>query len=239
MKSLILTFTTIIIISSSTAFSQVKSPSDLQRLNPFEISKYYINSLKKGVLLVRLFTKQKKIDALAKYNRNEEANAVKAKQDKINKSIIKAFKENFAFCPTYFFFSHDSKYILNNQLDSIKFLDSNLNIDQNIEVKNPHYLIAEFSKIQEDTSKNQGDYYYVRGENGVERRVKYSGGTNMDFGALIIRSPQLIQLSGPFPYYARTLQSLPLFRRSHRKVVIDMNSKLNGFFEASPGFFTQ
>ncbi|MFK8037860.1 MAG: hypothetical protein AB8B74_06190 [Crocinitomicaceae bacterium] len=206
-------------------------PANLSGKSNSEISQYYINYLRKGVLLVRLQTKSRKIAILERAGNLAAADKVRNDQIKTNKSIIKAFKDGFSFCPVYFFYSHDSKHVKSYQLDSVDFLNEYLEIDGSIQPPN-QFLTAEFGLIQEDTAQNFEGYsrdYKKDSIKGLYPNKQYASGTNMSFGALIIKSDQFIQLPRPFPYYARNLATLPILRRSHYKVVTVMNNKLFAF----------
>lgn len=225
---------TLLIFNTLIGYTQ---PDNLKGKSNEEISKYYIHFLKDGALFVRLQTKSRKIEILKKAGNIAAANKVKSDQIKINKSIIKSFKDGFTFCPVFFFYSHDTKHVMKHQLDSVKFLNSELQHDPNIETPN-QFLTAEFAIIKEDTSKNypgnnaDGSHFYAKDSLGNIKEVKYyNGGTNMSFGALLIKSDQFIQLTKPFPYYVRNLATLPILRRSHFKVVTLLNTKLFYFLD--------
>jgi len=51
----------------------------------------------------------------------------------------------------------------------------------------------------------------------------------MTFGALIIKNENFFQLSKPFPYYSRTLHSIP-FKRKPKNVIAKMNRQLYNFY---------
>lgn len=168
--------------------------------------------------------------ALRKMGKNKSADKLQSIQNDFNISIIIAFREYFNFCPVYFFFSDYSKYVKEKKFEKVVFLNNNLEPDSGIRFTGKSFLTAEFGITEADTSKNFAGYYYVKNKNGVERKAKYYGGTNMGFGALIIMSDELVQLSRPFPYYIRTFDSLWLFERSTGTVVKKLNKKLNKFY---------
>ena len=207
-------------------------PDDLSGMNYRGIAAYYIKYLKNGALFVRLHTKSRKIAILERAGNLTAAEKVRQDQFKINKSIVKAFKESFTFCPVYFFYAEDSKFVSSYQLDSVRFLDDNLQPSASIEPPT-QFLTAEFGIIQEDTAKNFTGYsrdYHKDSSNVLYPNKQFSGGTNMSFGALIIKSDQFVQLPPTFPYYSRNLATLPILRRSHSKVVSIMNDQLNNFW---------
>lgn len=195
------------------------------------LAKEQIIQLKEGALLVRLQTKKNSINALRKIGKGELADEIEAQQRNYNLKIISAFKNNFDFCPTYFFFSDYSQNILERQFDKVMFLSDSLHTDTTIKFNKGHFLTAEFGTIEQDTAKYFSHYSYESDQNGSSKPVSnYYGGSNIGFGALIIKSDQLIQLRRPFPYYVRTFDSLPIKRRLD-KTVGKMNKKLHQFYD--------
>ncbi|MFI5220239.1 MAG: hypothetical protein ACHQNT_12200 [Bacteroidia bacterium] len=188
-----------------------------------------IDHLKDGVLLVRLQTKENGITALRKMGNNEFADIIMEKQLQQNKEIISAFKNNFTFCPAYFFLSNYSDSVLSKQINGIVFLDDNLQPDTTVKLNNRKFLTAEFGIIEQDPAKYFSGYYYYQGENGLERRSAYDGGPDLRFGALKIMNDKLVQLKRPFPYYVRTFNSTP-FKRKFSKVVRKMNKNLFSYY---------
>lgn len=194
------------------------------------LMKEQIKKLKDGVLLVRLYTKENSIIALKKIGRDEIANKTEKKQINYNKSIISAFRNNFTFCPTYFFFSNFSDSILSKQINGIIFLNDSLQPDSTIKINGHNFLTAEFGIIEQDTAKYFNGYYYYSSDSGLGKRSSYYGGPDMRFGVLKIMSDQLIQLKKPFPYYVRTYD-----KRKLSKVVSNMNKNLRNYYEKYNG----
>lgn len=234
MKRIQIFLVLLILPLSDLSYAQINDEGKLNNLTTRQIDRYnsekQIRRLKKGALLIRLKTKAPLINALRERDRNEEADHFQELQRKANQEIIAAFNTYFDFCPTYFFYSHYSDQIEKNLLDSIVFVDENGLESTAIQPKEKYYLMAEFTHVTGDTSTFATDSYLSRGENGLERRTRYEGGGNTGFEALVFKSLQLYQLRRPFPYYARTLQSLPIFRRSYAKVVRNANENLHYYY---------
>lgn len=189
-------------------------------------AKQQINELKNGVLLVRLKTQQPKIDALKKTGRLIAAQKVADEQAFKNYKIAKAFQSKFDFCPVLFFYSHQSKYILSGQYDSIQFLNSSLQPDTSLKLKSTNFYVAEFGVLQEDTLKKFEGNVYEYGANGIEPRPEYHGNTTRHIEALVVLSKQLIQLRNPFPYYISTTVFI-LFEKSAYETVKEFNIALH------------
>ena len=194
-------------------------------------TKEQINQLKDGALLVRLKTKKLGITALRKLGKNEQADEIEKKQAEFNLNIISAFKTNFNFCPTYFFYSDYSTNVKENQFDKVIFLNDSLRPDTTIKFENKKFLVAEFGTIEQDTVKYFSNYSYEQKENwSVKKASNYSGGPDFGCDALIIRSDKLIQLRHPFPYFIRTREPLPR-KQVLNRTVKTMNKKLTKFYK--------
>ncbi len=194
------------------------------------LSVQQINDLKNGVLIVRLYTKNSTISALRKNGNNKQAHEIERKQFETNQEIVNAFRQGFDFCPLYFFYSDYSANVIEQQFGRFPFLNDSLVPDSTIILKTRNFLTADFGTIDQDTSMRFDGYYYDYGEHGLEKRSKYYGGSNMGFGALVLRSDKLVQLHKPFPYYVRTYKSLP-FSANSKNVVKKMNHKLERFYK--------
>jgi hypothetical protein len=193
-------------------------------------AKVQINQLKNGALLVRLKTKKPTIAALRKIGREKQAIAMEEKQAKFNVDIIKAFKLNFNFCPTYFFYSDYSIKVREKEFDKVVFLNDSLKPDSSIKFLNTSFLVAEFGVLQQDTARHISHYTYESAKNfSLKQETHYYGGPSLGLDGLIISSDQLIQLRHPFPYFNRTLDPMPkssVLNRAVRK----MNKKLHKFY---------
>ena len=208
----LITFT-LIFLFCTTGFSQKLFKKD--PLNTKEylelLAREQINQLQNGSLLVRLMSKNESIKALRKAGNNRMANTIEKEQNYLNLAIIDAFRNNFDFCNVYFFYSEYSQNIRNKEFDKVVFLNNNLKPDKTIKYNNEYFLTGEYGFIEQD-------------------KVKYQGGSNMSFEALIIKDDQFKQLRRPFPYYLRTFATLPI-KRKPKKVVRKMNNKLKKYLE--------
>jgi len=229
-KTIILSI--IVLLSSTIVLSQNKTATvknGITRKQAIEQSKKQINQLSNSVLLVRLKTRKNSISALRKGGQHKKADKIEKKQFQYNMKIVNGFKTKFDFCPTYFFYSDCSQAVLDKEFDKVQFLNDSLQYDTTITFNKTTFLTAEFGIIEQDTMQYFDNFYYVPGtEDGLAKRSKYNGATNMTFGALIIKSDLFVQLRKPFPYYSRTLYSLPI-RCKPKLVVEEMNIRLHRF----------
>ncbi len=197
-----------------------------------EEARKHIRSMNESVLLVRLKTKQKNIEALREHGLNAKADIIESELKTKNLAIVKAFKDHFDFCPVYFFYSHDSKLAKAKELGSVQFLNDLLEHDPSIQLTNSNFYIGEFAQIEHyGESEKKGEYEVYDADGKIEVRDQYRTVTNFGFGALVIRDASFYQLTRPFPYYSRTLQDLVLFKRKPATVVKKMNSKLRAFLK--------
>ena len=133
-------------------------------------TKAQINQLKSGALLVSLKTKKPQINALRKIGKNEQANLLENKQAKINSNIIAAFKAKFNFCPTYFFFSDYAIDVMDHKFNKVVFLNDSLQPDSNIKFESKTFLVAAFTKLQQDTAKHFSHYTLESEKNFSSKR---------------------------------------------------------------------
>lgn len=191
------------------------------------LARQQIADLKNGAILVRLQTKEHTLRALREAGLNGRADREEKELLAKNRDIVEAFRVNFSFCPSYFFFSDQSEKILNGELKNVEFLNADLEPDPSIDLDHGTYLIAEFGNVTEDTAGHFSGYRTeVNGNWSVERVPTYYGSTNMGFGALIVKSDRMVQLKRPFPYYVRTFDML----RSVEKCVSKLNRKLLRYY---------
>lgn len=193
-----------------------------------KVSKEQIHQLDTGVLLVRLITKKHSIAALRSIGKDNKANKIEAKQEKLNRQIVRGFQSNFNFCPTYYFFSAYSKYVRAGQLDSVVFLNADLEPDPTIKVdSNATIFTTEFGKTAQDPTPFFDYYYFTQEKNGLQKETAVWGGPNLGLSALVIMNDQFIQLRRPFPYYARF--SIIFQQNKPKNSVKIMNRKLHNY----------
>lgn len=208
--------------------SLLRKPDESLRKFENRVSKYQIQELSKGALLVRLNTRTQSVQALRDMGKKEMAQKIEDKQRALNLSIVKAFRERFTFCPVYFFYSDNSIQVKNKAFDKVAFLNDKLESDTSVKMIKPYFLIAEFGRIEQDTLKRSSYTYDAQAQNGQRHTHQYYGGTDMGFGALLVKSDKFVQLRKPFPFYVRTFDSLPI-KRSYQKVVSTLSRNLNYF----------
>jgi hypothetical protein len=226
-----------------TLFNKQETPESYKQIVKRR-SKEQILQLRNGVLLVRLKTSENKIKALQKVHRSELAIEIGKQQKMENEKIVAAFRDEFDFCQVEFFYSNNSKKILAKEYGPI-FLDDQLNIDPSIKFDTTKpVFIAEFGRIEQDTTKYFSHFSNEEDTVGVRRRVKnYYGGPNLRVCALIILDDNFVQLHRPFPFYSRRFivkqshnpnqpdESFLPIRLTFDKVVERMNKKLTKYYK--------
>lgn len=205
---------------------EMKRDKQVDQLN----AEKQIRNLRDGALLFRLRTRLPLINALLERGRPEQAEMVHQNQLEKNRQIIAAFKAYFDFCPVYFFNSNYSDYIREDKMDSLLFVNDSALVDHTIYFPDANFLIAEIAALSPDTSSYVAGTYLYRGENGLEQREYREQSGNFGFEALVFKSAAFYQLRRPFPYYSRTLQSLPIFRRSYKRVIQRANEALHYYY---------
>lgn len=189
--------------------NKIDQKSDSYRKTIRNRSKEQINQLKEGTLLVRLKTSENKINALLSEKKYWKADTLKKIQDAENKKIIAAFNEKFKFCKVAFFYSNNSKNILERKFDNI-FLNDSLQIDNSIVIDTTKSIFtAEFGFLVQDSIKYFSHFGYLPNKNWSVKRINYyySSSTGNDISSLIIMNDKFYALKRPFPYYTRIIYS--------------------------------
>jgi len=199
MKHILLLFTILISFNTFTNAQNYKREYA-------KIAKESIIKLNDGVLLVRLTTKEKTINALKKRNQLTAAKRYEKEQKALNATIVSAFEMNFDFCPIYYFYSDQSKKIKANNLSEVTWVNSKtMATDTSIIVDNDNFLVAEFGILAQDTAKYFSSYErFSDGKKGLEIRETYYGGSNLSQKGLIVKSNEYVPLPKPFPRFTKT-----------------------------------
>lgn len=117
--------------------------------------------LRKGNLLVRLESKENKInflenelnkndcDAKCKTKIREELNEIFSDRDTFNSQFIRSFKQYFKFCPVYFYYDKDHQQLQNSNFKGTYFLDANL-----ATISNNDFLADSILILKKDLTPN-------------------------------------------------------------------------------------
>lgn len=162
------------------------------------ISKWQINQLKNGALVVRLHNNKTLIESLRKMGKADLATQKEYEMMAINKNIILAFKKNYNFSPVYFFYSSNSDTLLKGARSGI-FLDTNLTVDPSISLKEKFYLIAE-----KDDVYNSSIGFVTE---DTARYVKEVGNASKE-AAMVIKNKYGHQLKEPFPFFVTSKSTI-------------------------------
>lgn len=108
---------------------------------PRQQSAASIRMLKNGALLVRLRTSENYINVLMRRGDKAGAEKVRQEQEEKNRAIVNAFRDNFTFCPVYFFYSNVSDEI---RAGKQKGNLLNVNFQTDTTFSGSNYLVGEF-----------------------------------------------------------------------------------------------
>lgn len=187
-----------------------------------DVAKAQVNALKNGgALLVRLKTNANTINKLKAAGKADLATQIERETFLDNKIIMRAYVQNFKFCPVYFFYSNVSDSVKHQQLAGI-FLDTNLVVNAGIVCKASFYLIAEQGTLY---SSSLGLLTESEAAKAQER------GTGFKDFAIIVKNRYYIQLHEPFPYYQKGYK-VKLFSQYVKK----FNDKLQSFYSKNAGY---
>lgn len=165
--------------------------------NDYDTAKERLHNLKNGMLLVRLQTSEKKIDALMERGMLEEAEAAREEQYEENKETILAFSQIFDFCPVYFFYADKSEAIRDKDLAGNIF-NSDMEVLNNVSGLPEFFLTAEFAETP-----------------------------NLKIDGVVIMDEQMLPLEAPFPFYQREHILMGLISLSKGKMVERLNSRMH------------
>lgn len=211
---------------SDSEISAALNNPDTKKIRPSVLAAQQIETLKDGVLLIRLQNQQNTINALKKVKRFKEAEKAEYRQKELNLEYVKAFRSHFNFCKVYFFYSNHSQKIIDKKYDDVIFLNDSLIEDPTIKISSENIFTGEFTNLEQDTTSN---FSRTIRNDGNKKLATYHGGPNFDFEVLAIKSNAFVQLCDPFPYYVRTFRNLPL-ERSPLTTIAMMNRRLHQYY---------
>lgn len=213
---------------TATFKNQVESKTESK-----DIAKTQILELKNSILLVRLKTGKNTIEAMLKAGQNQMAENRQKQIDSENKRIVNAFRAEFDFCPVYFFYSDDSKFVAEHSFDRVTFLNDSLQPDKNIKIATKKFYTAEFGNVSSDTTGYYSHSTYEPNGNFSQGPVYvYYGGGTTDAKGLIIKDDMFYQLRRPFPFFVKN----PFFRKKQKTEIFtvkEMNKRLWKFHKSN------
>ncbi len=169
-----------------------------------EYSKKKIKELKKGALLVRLTNP-----------RSKKADKTTAND---NLDIIQAFRKKFDFCPVYFFFYEDSRYVVSKQFANVRFLNNKGKPDASIKFKKKYFLTAEFQAVDLEKLK----------KNNIDSNLIQTYRYQMKYYSMVVKSEKFKPMQMPFPYFIRNPKNLSNIRR-FEKTIAKLSNKLHRY----------
>lgn len=197
-----LKLTIFLIVCSLTAFNQT-SLAQTDNQNAKLESRQAIVDLKKGILLVKLYTDSAKIQALHKHYNKKKADAYKAELALKNTDIIKAFESNYTFSRVAYFYSEDQDLIKLGDLKNVK----------------------DAAGKSFDIKSSDSNYFIL------DSRNVYLESMSVDQKGYSILKKDFTALERPFPYYVRKRDALPFLRRNDEQMVKLLNEALFEFAE--------
>lgn len=132
----------VILLMATTVFAKKK---DKDKGNYSRVPPKYI--------LVQLSTETNRKNALMKAGRTADLEVLKKDAAAVMALTRKDFKENFNYCPIYFFYDTDNQAILNRQFDVL--MDGELKKAENVSITDTNYLIVYFGFPQWQTKERK------------------------------------------------------------------------------------
>ncbi len=176
----------------------------------------YINLLKNGALIVKIKSKDKRIQKYRDLGQEKVAKRLEKEVEQETKQIIDAFNKHYDFSKVYFMHSRDSKKLINGDKSGY-FLNANLEIDNSIVLDTEDYLIFEKSFSQDEklpekfairfseTYKDRKHAAYIQErEDTLRDKTTYTevsmGGMQTGAETYIVKNAEYEQLLSPFPH---------------------------------------
>lgn len=156
-----------------------------------DISKWQINQLKGGALIVRLPTNKLAIDRLRALGNQAAADEKENETIAINKLYYRTFARFYKFSKLYFIYSNYSDSLLKGVRSGI-FLDSNLVIDNTISMSESYYLLAEKDIVYHSS---------IGFVNEEQAKSVKEAGTPSKPCFIVLKNKFGHQLKHPFPYF--------------------------------------
>jgi len=163
--------------------------------------------LKDGFLLIMLHEGKSKCTRLRELGLDELADQAEQRQRGKNLGIINTFRQQFHFCPVYFFGNSQAEKFLAYGIDSITFIDDKLQYSDVRPPRDKKFLVGEFDRLQMDTAKYFSGYRLSTTDTGAWQKPSYYSTSTFVFQAYIVESPQLVQLRRPFKYYVWIIET--------------------------------
>lgn len=158
------------------------------------VANWQINQLAdSGALVVRLKSNKKAIDILKKENRLNAAKQIEIQTYNENKMMVRSFYKHYNFSKLYFIYDYSSDSLLKGYRQGF-FLDSNLQRNRNIQMKEKFYLLAERDYVV------QSSIGFVT---EADAKKITETGAPIKQVAIIIKNKYGHQLKDPFPYYVK------------------------------------
>ncbi len=156
-----------------------------------DISRWQINQLKNGALIVRLPTNKTAIDRLRSIGNQAAADEKENETIAINKLYYRTFTRFYKFSKLYFIYSNYSDSLTKGARTGI-FLDSNLVIDNTITMSESYYLLAEKDVVYHSS---------IGFVNEEQAKTVKEAGTPSKLCFVVLKNKFGHQLKHPFPYF--------------------------------------
>ena len=173
-----------------------------------------LEELADGYLLVQLFNRDRTKHFIRQELGDEAVKKYELTQLSNHKKLMKAFQNHYFFSKVLFFYSADKNHVLNQSFENVTFYGYDHEVVKLDTIKINSFYVGELSRIETDSIT------YTNSIGESHKRPSYG------FSAFIIRDNQFRQLTKPFPYYTRTLEGVPIFRRKENALIKSLQSKL-------------
>ncbi|MBT5403736.1 MAG: hypothetical protein HOL28_09850 [Crocinitomicaceae bacterium] len=174
------------------SFSSIGQVSGVKKKRSYvdSCAKSHVVLLKKGVLLVRLQTREKLLSSLLAKKDDAEFNNQKRIIALEHLEIVNAVRANYHFSEYYFFYSHQSGRVKKRDFNGVILNDSLQVVD---------IVIEKFHVLDPYT-------------------IEFKAMNSHQSGISVLDS-DFVQLEKPFPYYVRKRDALKFLRRDYIQMI--------------------
>lgn len=131
-------------------------------------SRPVIDSVKTNGICFRLMDYKQRIEYFEKQGQPQRAEEERRKQREYNRYVQKLFRENFDFCPVYFFYASENDALLQGQM---VLLNENMETDSTISLPAKIHIAA-YSVRDVGESVHGSERFYILGT-GIEVRPAF------------------------------------------------------------------
>jgi hypothetical protein len=112
------------------------------------------NELPPKYLLVQISTGSKRLAYLQKFGNETKAKKLKENLERLNEKLILDFKNNFQFCPVYFYYDTNFALVRDQKFEGV-LLSRELQPLKEIPIRDTNYFLVQYGRINNNEEFNE------------------------------------------------------------------------------------